>query len=429
MTLISTNLFGLLFLLLVYSSSSFAQSFSGVIVDDQNQVLANVQIRDTVNNISAFSSIDGYFTIRREINGVFEISKSGYEKRYYNSLVNLDTIQIYSESRVLNSVEINSRATLPVLDKSEVNVLDYIVYEEFVLTLYAYKSGKFLSLENNGGQPRNFSLGKLKAKSLFEDCYGNVHILTKDRAYQIWIDDELSFISNVDLEMFNEILAPCIASIDSNFVIASYSNHQKKYSLAIKKNQEKQFTPFFNSWDHEEEVAANALYWEIVALYMASSDTISNIITNKMWDGKNMRELALNYELLLRIGFYESIIGKEIAVQSFQVNDHVLAFDLCFDSLHIFNKDGNQLFQTNLENKVKKGERTVIMDKMQNNFYQLHFYKGIYSVSHINLTNGRLEDSFQLNDIPFAENIQIFNGWIYYLISNNGFHKLYRKKM
>lgn len=407
----------------------YGQSYSGVIVDDQNQVLANVQIRDTVNNITAFSNADGRFTIKSEINGVFEVYKSGYEQFYYHSLVNVDTIQIYLESRVLNSVEVNSSTAKSILDRLNVNVLDYIVYEEFVLTLYSYKSEKFLSLENSDAQPRNFSLGKLKAKSLFEDCYGNVHILTKDRAYQIWIDDKLSFISNVDLEKFNEILAPCIASIDSNFVISSYSNHQKKYTLAIKKNGENQFTPFFNSWDHEEEVAAKALYWEIIALYMSSVDTVSNIIKNKMWDWKNMRELAANYELVVRIGFYEGVIGKEIEVQSFQVNDHVFAFDLCFDSLHIFNKDGNQLFQTDLQGGINIGERTIVMDKMLNNFYLLHFNKGIYSVSQINLTNGQFENSFQLNDIPFAENIQIFNGWIYYLISNNGYRKLYRKKI
>lgn len=409
--------------------NGYSQSFSAVIVDDQNLTLQGAQIKDTINNISVFSNEIGKFTIELKSNSVFEITLNGYESEFIYPFALKDTIQIFADSRLLESVTVNTDKINVVLDRPSLNVLDYLVYAEYFLVLYSERSQKFLSINENSGAQKKISLGRLNGKSLIEDCFGNVHLLTKDKAYRLLIGQEIAFDSEVSLAEFNEIIKPCEAASGSNLIISEYTNHNQKYTLALKVKPEKQFTPFFQIWDHETETTATELYWEIVGMYTVESDTISNVIINKVWDWETLRELAITPEIIQYVGFYDGVVSKGVNVHTFQLKESLVVFDLCFDSLHIFNKDGAHLSAISTPRKKTNMKQKVCLDRQREEFYLIDFNKGLFQFSRINLTDGSLETSFVLTEQSFPENVQIFDGSLYFLAAKNGFHKLYKVRL
>lgn len=423
------NLFKIIALSIFFYSSVYGQDFSGVVVDDDGFVLNNVFIKDTSNNIGTHSNSDGAFTIRLELNSVVQISLNGYQTQYRKSNQMGDTIRLYRESRVLNDVVIDYSAVKSVVVKPGINVLDYIVRPEFILVLYKEKSKKFLSIKGDRIRDLLFPLNEVDGKSLFEDCFGNIHVLTKQKAHLLTIGSQISIASEMSIDDFEKLVVPCEAVMGNNIIISSYTNHAKKYTLALKITPEKQFTPFYTIWDRETEKMATAIYWEVVGMYRAQSDTVSDIIINKMWDGKNLIELAVNPEILERVGFYEGVLAKDLNVHSFQVDEQLLTFDLCFDSLFVFNKEGDCIKKTGLSLHQKRNGQTVIRDSMRDKFYLFTTEFGVCHLSPIHLGDGHLEKAFVLTQESAAKNVKIFDNWVYFLVGENGFNKLYKVRL
>ena len=410
-------------------SNVYGQTYSALILDEQNATMKDVLIHDTINDVIALSDADGKFTIELKENSLFEISLIGYSSEFIATDQLKDTIQIFEDSRLLESVLVNSDIVKPVLDRPRMNIVDYHVYPDYVLALYSEKSQKFLSLNNSLGVQQVVSLGRVHGKSLVEDCFGNIHLLTKNMAYRLAIGQEISFASEVSIAEFNQLIKPCEAVIGSNIIISDVSNHNQKYTLALKVKPETQFNPFFTIYDRESASSASELYQEIVGMYMAEVAPIDNIITNEIWDGVTMRELAINHEIMPFVGFYEGVAAKPLNVQSFHVNENLLVFDLCFDSLYTFTKFGDRISAIHLPELKDKISKSVYRDGQSNTFYLVDFQKGYYQFSPINLKDGSLEEPYTFEELSFPKNIQIFNNYVYFTAPDNGFHKLYRFRL
>lgn len=414
----------LVFALVLTFSDALAQPHLGCVIDENGQVMAQVKIKDTLTNVPVYSNMKGEFMVTKSTASFYEISFYGYETRYLKASELKDTLQLTMDSRLLKGVTINSSRISSILNTENVTVLDYLVYDEYTLILYRDGSQKKLMTRQHDGSNNTFLINDINAKSLHEDCYGNVHILTKKEAFQIWIDDELHIVDQKPIDDFNTILAPCVALIDSTFIISSYSEHRQKYTLAKKRKGDPQFKPFFSSWDKQRTVAAEALYYEIIAMYYAVTDPTSNIILNNAWSGK-MIELAFTDTLVMMIGFYEKNIARPTFVQSFKHNKDIMIFDVAFSTLYTFDKNGKELHQTPLQTDKNALPESILQDKATLKYYALDLEKGIYSISSINTENGAMETIFTLTEAPFAENIQVFDGRVYFLSAKEGYRKLY----
>ncbi len=405
-----------------------AQRVSGIVLDDNQNIVPNALIEDTINKVSVFSDLGGYFELKLTQKTILKVSCKGYETLYLDSNSNLDTILLPSKERLLPSITVNTDKVRPVMDELDQNILDYLFAEDHIFILLSKKGSKYLILKHGSTIIREFELKEISAKSLFEDCYGNIHILTKNKALQIQIDQQLQYVSEATIADFNTILKPCLGIIDSSFFISKYSNHNKKYTLAFKKIGEINYMPILTIFDSEAELSAKALYHEIINEYSyVYSDTVSDIILNGMWDG-DIKDLAINYQLMTKVGFYEGVLAKEVTVQSFKKGNQVITFDMEFDSIYIHNQTGIEQSRKyyNLSPKNKSRE-AILYDQAAGQFYLLSNRNEIYSISLLDLSKSKTEQSVTI-EIPFIENVKIHDNWIYFLINRKGYRKLYKKK-
>ena len=401
-----------------------AQQLSGVIIDENNETLIAVNVKDTIYKTHVLTNTNGAFYIGTKSNSVIEISFMGYETVYLKKFNNDDTIKLKTNARQLGTFTITSNRIKNVIKRKSVNVLDYIPYKEFTLALTVFKNKKYIALEGIDTTYYKFKIDRINGKSFHEDCMGNVHLLSKDSAYQLFLDNELYIIDAISLTKFNKEIKPCVAKFDENFVYHEFTNHNKRYSLSY--FDTKKFTEenFFISWDKEGEKVAKVEYDDILAYYHKVTPQISNVIKNKVWNG-NLLALANDPELVKMISWYLKIKGKEIDVKSFQNRNYLTTFDLLNNDIVVFNNNGKQIHETTFKTD-KKNFKDIMIDKYNFNYYQLNLNKGIYSLYRVDINKGELVQNFTLTEFPFAENIKVFDNWLYFTAAENGYQKLYR---
>ena len=405
-----------------------AQVISGIVVDDHNNAVPNAVIKDTTENTVVTSDRTGRFELSVTKQSILEVSYLGYETIFLKATETIDTIRLFPKDRLLKPIDVSSSKILAVIDVQNWNIIDYLLIKDYLFVLCSVKSKKHLLVQKDAKIIRDFELTDINAKSLFEDCFGNIHILTKEKAIQISIDDDIHVVQEASINEFNKILKPCVALIEDYFFVSLFSDHNQKYILANKRTDQINYTPILTIFDEKSASAAKALYYEIIYEYRFKySDTVSDIILNGFWDG-NMKDLAINYHLMTKVGFYEGVLAKELTVQSFKHGNQVITFDMVFDSIYIHDQMGveqsRKYFDLGSKNKSKE---TILYDRVNQQFYMLSNRNEIYSIALLDISESSTEKPTTI-EIPFIENVKIHNNWIYFLINREGFRKLYRQK-
>lgn len=424
-------------LLLVFSILGYAQVFSqtlyGTVVDENSEVLVRAHIQDTVFKSKTITDNYGNFQIEFKESSVLKVSMVGYKTKYLLLKQIEDSSRLYIELRPkteqLEEVIVTSERLKSVVIKTNTSVLDFIPYKNFVLALKKYGSEYYISLEGTDTTYREFAVSGLKPKSLFEDCYGNVHLLSRDSSFQIWIDSGLQVVDQAPIETFAKMLKPCIGKWEGKYTFYTFSNHKKKYTLYSIPGEASKVNHFFSVWDKKAEIVANREYWGIISYYYRYASEEENIIANGMWDG-NLIALQLpgHPELNQMITWYLKIRGKEIKVCSFQKGEEIITVDYLNDSLYTFNYKGKQLNCVEFEHPTEWIAQ-ILVDKANYNFYALTVHNGKQSLFSINTESGKTQRIFTLEETSFAEGVQVFNDYIYFTKAQSGYHKLFRIKL
>ena len=414
-----------------------SQVLIGSVTNSDNNPIGFAIVEDTLTKNKRTCDFLGNFILALDEQTVIKITHPEYEGKEFtvSPLKKSDTIflnfVLTEKVQLVPEVIVTSDRLQRVTDQKNVNIVDYLPFKDFILTIKTVKSQRILGVEGVDTTLQEFNLGKIKAKSLVEDCFGNVHLLTRDSSYQIWIDTSLHIVSTSSIEKFNKLLKPCVANFSENNVFYSFTNHNRKFALISidKKTKEKDY--FFQLHDKIGEKVARSYYWSIISCYNQNIPEYANMIALGVWDGN---PLTLNFsspEFDSMIIWYLKIRGVELNIQAFQNGNKLLILDQFSDSIHIFDEKNTLL--KNIYYSFPKGSTVfpVIQDRCTDIIYVLSKAQGIYNLAAINpsIDNNIQPSELTISEVPFAVNIKIFNGWVFFLIEENGFYGLHRIKM
>lgn len=420
------------FLLLLIEGK--AQIFHGTVVDENYNPLINATVQDTLKKTFSITNDQGDFFLSVDESSVLKISFIGYETVILNVSAEerTDTIrqflQLEADPEFLKTVTVTSDQIKPVYHKPSVNVLDYVPYSNFTLVLKTVKREKYVSLETLTEPLVQFKLD-IDAKSFYEDCFGNIHVMTEDAAYQIWIGDTLKIIGKATREEFDELLRPCAGTYDFTTFFDGFTNHQKRYVLTMVENGEEGQKVLYEQFDIEAAKVAAQDYKAIIAYYNhIMEERGDNIIAAGMWDG-DLIKLAEDYKLNQAITWYLKVRGQPIHVKSYASRTHFFVFDQTADSVLVYNQFG-LLLSSNTVNGIKKGkDKEVLMDKHTNKFYSLVQENGNYQVAEIDPITGEVGNYKELEGLAFERDLQIYNNWLYFRRLEKDYYRLFRIRL
>ena len=424
-------------LLFLSTSTLHCQVLIGTVTDSDYHPISLSNVLDTITKTTITCNGSGEFILTITEHSVLKISHSDYEHDIFSAFTrqNSDTIYLNfvltKKVQLVQEVIVTSQRLKTVVDQRNVNLIDYLPFRDFIMTIKSSKSERILSLEGIDTTFHEFNLGKIRAKSLFEDCFGNVHLLTKDSSYQIWIDSNLHILSSSSRKKFDELVKPCLADFSDNNIFFNFSKRNRKYTLTSINKETKQKNFFFHLHDEIGESVATSHYWSIISYYYQHIPEHANMIALGVWDGNLLTLNLYDPEFDRMIVWYLKIRAVELNIQSFHAKNELIVFDQFSDSVHVFNEANDQT--KTLPYSFAHGSIVfdVIHDRYTDTFYDLSISNGIYTLESINPVFNTTAELLKITiaEIPFAKNIKVFNDWVYFVVEENSFYGLHRIKM
>lgn len=417
--------------LIFFSGWSAAQTIKGLVVDADEKPVEFAEIFDTISGTKTISNQSGFFELEISGSCALEISHPLYVTEFFK-LSDSDItneVKVYSLNERIQLVEgvtITSERMETVVDQRNINVVDYLPFDNALLVLKSHKGKRLLSIEGQDTTYRTLEIGKLKPKEIFLDCFENIHLLSHDSSYQITLDTTVSIVARSSIKEFDYLVKPCVADYDHSRVFGNFSDHNKKYTLTSINDETKAKEHFLHIYDKIGKSVARTCYYEIIGRYFAVTPEHENIIKDGAWSGDVMELPSLDHHLDRMIAWYVNVRATELNVQSFQHNNLLFNVDQYSDSIRVYNELNQLIYSEKHDFFKSKRVHDVLLDRTTGALYEQFIENGVYSVRQISMDERAIPKSLKLDEVPFCKNIQIHNDWVYFMIEQNGFYQVNR---
>ena len=279
-----------------------------------------------------------------------------------------------------------------------------------------------------------------KYQELYRDAFGNLHLIGPDSTYQIYCDGEhLHLTHGCQKELFRQKLEPVKILTDSIMVLQSYYNMQQQLAYLMVNRNTKQISIMANLEGAAAEMARNA---RRDAIRDQKIDMMhAEFQENPQAEGRleragalSMQRMEMNYgsddidvEERKRMvnSLFNRILYKPIYCPAFYLRDTIYVFDFQNDKMLKFDHRGCQTatydidfhrtgyFKNLLINNT--WDNNLIVDYATNQCYAQFSSDGIVTLKEIDLNDGKVKREIPLTDHSFPQNIQVYDGNVYYL--------------
>jgi len=355
----------------------------------------------------------GFFKIKPfTFPDTLKVSYIGY-KTIYLPYIKQDTnitIYLYQESAILDEIVIKSK---PNIYNNNYTILDYDFIDSNIIVLQEKKgllknntslillNEKFDTIKYNNNLPK-------RAYKLYKDCLDNIHLLTRDSAYQIALyNEKITLFSPIEIRKFYKILSDCLFKVKQNlFFRQNLYNGFKERIFYINEESHKKYV-FLDSFDTIHFKSFKMDMRDISSRYWGYSIPIASIENDSLL-------LSNIHKYDRKSRFLIEFSDKPIQNQIFNHKDIVIYFNNVSKKIQIFLPNGEQqnieMFYKNHKNFPPK----IFYDKIKSKFYAIYKNNNYYIFYRIDLFNKNLKYCSKLPRY-FTSEFKINNDYVYFL--------------
>ena len=402
-----------------------------IVSDNHGNVLKDVAIYNSKNRLIGITNHEGITWISAQYSDaiiishlsfepkVIKISESDLYEKEFNNFIMIVTLE--HKTHVLPEVTIIEKKPQLAYENKEVWVLDYSVDEKGIIAVTS--DGKKSYLLHLGFEQDTISIKEIDKKLdilyreiLYRDIFGNTHLMSLDSAFQIHsVRDNLQLLYGVTLEKHQSTFKSIEALTDSIVVTKKklYSGQEVVYFYTNRNNGKTEV--LCDVYGSSREMAKNWRMDEIRlrrALNPGESDFVNPYEKPLEWE-------AFEADMLKRV------MLQEIYVPLLNIDNKIYIFDFQKDYIYKYDKKGKYLGKTEISFHLKSRyarrdaldnpwDKKLIYDKARKEVYAQYISSGTVTLKKIDLENGNVIDTYVLDDHYFPENIQVYDGVIYY---------------
>ena len=402
-----------------------------IVSDNSGNVLKDVAIYNSKNNLIGITNHEGITWITAYLKDVVIFSHLSFEPKIiklsehdmYEEVFNnfKMIVKMEAKSHILPEVTIVENAPQLAYKNKDVWVLDYSVNEKGIMAVTT--DGKESQLLHLGFEQDTISIKKIDKKLdnlfreiLYQDLFGNTHLYSLDSAFQIYSEkDKLELLYGVTLEKHKSTFGNLYALTDSIVVTRKefYSGQEIVYFMTNRNNGKTEV--LCDVYGSSREMAKN---WHIDnirlrrALNPGSSDFVNPYERPEEWN--NFEEDMIKRLML-----------QEIYVPLLNVDNKIYIFDFQKDYVYKYNDKGRYLGKKEISFHLKSKyarrdapgnpwDKKLIYDKARKECYAQFTSDGTVTLKKIDLESGSVIATYVLDDHYFPENIQVYDGVVYY---------------
>ena len=407
-----------------------------IVSDNSGNVLKDVAIYNSKNNLIGITNHEGITWITAYLKDVVIFSHLSFEPKIiklsehdmYEEVFNVFKMIVTMEEKthILPEVTIVENAPQLAYKNKDVWVLDYSVNEKGIMAVTT--DGKESQLLHLGFEQDTISIKKIDKKLdnlfreiLYQDLFGNTHLYSLDSAFQIYSEkDKLELLYGVTLEKHKSTFGNLYALTDSIVVTRKefYSGQEIVYFMTNRNNGKTEV--LCDVYGSSREMAKN---WHIDnirlrrALNPGSSDFVNPYERPEEWN--NFEEDMIKRLML-----------QEIYVPLLNVDNKIYIFDFQKDYVYKYNDKGRYFGKKEISFHLKSKyarrdapgnpwDKKLIYDKARKECYAQFTSDGTVTLKKIDLESGNVIATYVLDDHYFPENIQVYDGTVYYQFIDN----------
>lgn len=443
-------------LLVLFSFPLIAQNESQVftlealVCDSVGTAIKDVAVYDAENNLRSVTNQDGMARIATRLGETLYFSHLSFmtqavqikkkvliedEKGHYSMLVVMQR-----KTNPLQEVTITENAPHLAYANKMVWVIDYKVQHDGIYMVAGNSEESVLM--HLGFEQDTISRKPIPSKyqELYRDAFGNLHLIGPDSTYQIYCDGErLHLMHGCKKELFRQKLEPVKILTDSIMVLQNYYNMQQQLAYLMVNRNTKQTILLANLEGAASEMARNAQrdaerdrkidrmqeeFREYGSLESAADKSVARS-RQKSEMTYQPKDDEVEERKRLMSNLYNRILFKPIYCPALYIRDSIYVFDFQNDELLKFDNRGHQMatcdigfhrtgyFKDVLINDP--WDNKLIVDEATGQCYAQFSSDGIVTLKEIDLNDGKVKREIPLTDHTFPQNIQVYDGHVYYL--------------
>ena len=453
----------------VFSANAQNIRVAGKITAANGTGIAGVHVFDSIAKNGTTSDINGGFSLTIPSKTTkLRFSHIAFNTQYVSLTKNMLSDTIAANTIWLDVVLTQKIMELPLLEISDAKVeiayknskqwiLDYepVGADEFLLLLIE-KNKRYLQLVNsNHKKIAQIEVSK-DYSTLFKDCFGTFHLLSKDTACQIVLMDEKLMLPYCYTRYdFDQIMDPIVVNTENYLYAKDFAGH-RQVVLYDKINKEtKELTIFIENAEEKRAIVhRNDQVSKIIGAFIGCNERSGIDVTPEMIatfriiliNSKDINEmlhssilvapadLLCDDTLRRMIAFYKQILTIPPYSLLTTINDTLYFFDHLNSLIVAYDLDGNYLKEVPINYHNNKGwDKEIIVNEEKTRCFAKFTRNGETSLVEINPNTGQMLGRYVLEVHAFPTKIRVRGNEINYMSKDyfEGEQKyfLWRQKM
>lgn len=379
------------------------QVIQGYCKDENGKAIENVSVYAHDSLLVSVTDEQGRFT--------YGYAKAGEKLRFahmvfeptYYTIKDKDingknlTIRMKTKSHELLEVEVTANAPQIVFDNPVMTVIDYTLREDGIyMIVYRRRNSALLHLSFDGDTLHEMPISS-RYKYLSKDAFGEIHAISDYKVEQLGFQESINgkkifmnFYNSMSRKTFYDQFSTILAASDSIFVTGRYFYYNKE--LGYYRNR--------LGSDKEPELLH----------YIVDEEGRDDI-----WLLTHTGGIGANFWVADPI--YNPIYAIDKKFYLFAYTDHeTIVFDAVGNeleryplTLHEYRKWNGKMVPD------RRWKQKMMMDVARKEFYTFFVTDGIYTLKRIDLKTGTATSVMDLSGYPFAQNMRIHDGVLYFI--------------
>ncbi len=443
-----------LLILLFLASALFAQSGKEVftvetlVCDSTGAAIKDVAVYDAKDNLRSVTDRDGIARIATRMGETLYLSHLSFKKQAVRiedkSLIDNEDgrksmlIVMQRKMNTLTEVTVTENAPQLAYENKMVWVVDYMVQDDGIYMVAG--NGVGYALLHLGFEQDTISRKPVSKKfqEFYRDAFGNLQLISGDSIYQVYCDGRnLHLLYGYSKETFRQKLKPVVATTDSLLVLEMRRYYGQEVAfVAVNRNNGQRFllediggatVEMARNWhlDNYREALMEAANLE--------NNDDRNLTTTMLSRDYKVWEDAAGEVSNLSASVKQRLMLRSVYCPLFGIGNELYLFAFPTDELYVFDNIGQLQRKTELDFHKFLGEglskhlvsknpwdKNLILDPVRKMMYaQFKGANGIVTLKEIDLADGKPQREIRLSEHTFPQNIQIYDGEVYYLFLND----------
>ncbi len=379
------------------------QIIQGYCKDENGKAIENVSVYVHDSLLVSVTDEQGRFT--------YNLAKAGMKLRFahmvfeptYYTIKDKDlngknlTIRMKTKSHELLEVEVTANAPHIVFDNPVMTVLDYTLREDGIyMIVYRRRNSALLHLSFDGDTLHEMPISS-RYKYLSKDAFGEIHAISDYKVEQLGFQESIdgkkifmNFYNSMSRKTFYDQFSTILAASDSIFVTGRYFYYNKElgyYRNRLGSDKEPELLHYIVDEEGRDDIwllthtgGIGANFW------------VADPIYNPIYaiDNKFYLFAYTDHETLVF-----DAVGNEL-------ERHPLTF-------HEYRKWNGKMMPD------RRWKQKMLYDAARKEFYTFFVNDGIYTLKRIDLKTGTATSVMDLSGYPFAQNMRIHDGVLYFI--------------